>query len=208
MRSVLILALFIFQINANAQPYNRVIKLNMGISGEQFDHVAFSKIINDTGSVKMEFLSWSPTIAYSHEFIFGQILSVSGTVGFQYMNIYYGSQLYGAPYLWASVNPQLSLLYNKGFEIYAKLKVGTTIYIHHPEVIPEPINRLLPNTVNLFTGVTAGFNYFINDKIGLNLELSIWSPELATFGINYRFFRGELPKKDPDNEFKPPLYKD
>ena len=40
--------------------------------------------------------------------------------------------------------------------------------------------------------------FFLPDKLGLNLELSIWSVEMATFGLTYRFFHGELP--DIQNE--------
>ncbi|MEX1000862.1 MAG: hypothetical protein WDZ35_01975 [Crocinitomicaceae bacterium] len=184
-----------------AQPYNRVIRVNTGISGEQFDHRAYANAINDTGAVKFEFLSWSPTLSYTHEFTFGQILSLSGSVGFQYMNLFYGPDHYGGSYFYASVNPQLILFKRKKFEYYIKLRIGATFYMHNRTIIPEPARRLLPQTVNIFTGVTiGGFNYFITDKIGLNLELSIWSPEMATFGISYRFFKGELPEIQNENE--------
>jgi hypothetical protein len=201
MRNTTLLLLFLFQISSYSQPYNRLIKFNLGFSGEQLDHIRIQKAINDTGAVKLEFLSWTPSFSYSHEFIFGKVMSVSGTAGFQYMNLYYGPDYYGAPYLYLSVNPQLSLFYRKNFEYYIKLSVGGTFYFHNPEVIPEPINRLLPEKANLFTGVTlGGFNYFVSDKLGLNLELSIWSPEMVTFGLTYRFFRGELPKIQNEGE--------
>ena len=201
MRSLIISLIILTQFHVHAQPYNRLIKLNLGMSGEHIDHIAIKNSINDTGAVKLDFLSWSPTISYSHEIIFGQVLSLSGAVGFQYLNLYYGPKHYGAPYFYASVNPQVSLFYRKGFEFYVKLKVGATFYIHDPDVIPEPARRLLPGNVNIFTGVTlGGFNYFITDRLGLNLELSIWSPEMATFGLSYRFFRGELPEIENENK--------
>lgn len=198
MRSGLILLFLIILSNGYGQqpsaPFNTLIKVHAGVSHEQIDHERFVRSINDTGSVKLEFLSWSPTISYTHEFALGQIFSISGNVGFQYMNLYYGHQHYGAPYCYVSINPQLSVFYRKRFEYYIKLRVGGSFYFHNPDVIPEPTRRLLPEKANLFTGVTlGGFNYFINDKFGLNLEISVWSPEFVTFGFSYRWFRGELP---------------
>jgi hypothetical protein len=175
--------------------FNTVIKVHTGISNEQIEHVRLRNAINDTGSVKMDFVSWSPTISYTQEFALGRVLYLSGNIGFQYMNLYYGPDHYGAPFFWFSVNPMVMVYSRKKFEYYVKLRAGCSIFIHEPEIIPEPTGRLVPRNINLFTGVTlGGFNYFINDKIGLNLELSIWSPELATFGISYRWFRGELPE--------------
>lgn len=194
MRAVVLFILFIFHLGAYSQPYNRLIKWNLGFSGEHLDHIRIQNAINDTGAVKMEFLSWTPTVSYSHEFILGKVLSVSGTAGFQYMNLYYGHQHYGAPYFYISANPQISVFYRKNFEYYIKLQVGGTFYIHNPDIIPDPINRSLPETANLFTGVTlGGFNLFLTDQLGLNLELTAWAPEMVTFGLTYRFFRGELP---------------
>ncbi|MCB9222871.1 MAG: hypothetical protein R2780_13595 [Crocinitomicaceae bacterium] len=197
MRNI-ILIILLFQFTAIAQeaavPFNRLIKVHTGISNEQFENYRLANAINDTASQKFEFLSWSPTLSYTHEIALGQILSVSGNVGFQYMNIYYGSEHYGAPYFYTSLNPQVSVFYRKKFEYYVKLRVGVSVYLHHPDIIPDPARRLLPERVNLFTGVTlGGFNYFFNDRFGLNLEISVWSPELATFGFSYRFFKGELP---------------
>ena len=187
-----------------AQPYNRLVRVNTGISSEQFDHMGIQNTINDTGAIKMEFVSWSPTLSYTHEVVFGQILSVSGSIGFQYMNLFYGHQHYGGSYFYTSINPQLVLFNRKKFEYYIKLRVGASFYIHNTEIIPDPVHDFLPRTVNMFTGVTlGGFNYFINERIGLNLELSIWSPEMATFGISYRFFKGELPKIQSYENEKP-----
>jgi hypothetical protein len=198
---LLVLLLIVF--TSGFSQYNRLIKVNTGVSSEQFEHQQISKAINDTGAVKLDYLSWSPTLSYTHEIMLGQILSVSGNIGFQYMNLYYGPDHYGAPYMYISVNPQVSLYYRKGFEYYVKLRIGSSFYFHNPHLLPDPAQRLMPNTANIFTGVTlGGFNYFINDHFGLNLELSIWSPELATFGVSYRFYRGELPKiqgEDQDN---------
>lgn len=149
----------------------------------------------------MDFLSWTPCVSYSHEFIFGQVMSVSGTAGFQYMNLYYGSAHYGAPVIYATVNPHVSIFYRKNFEFYMKLSVGASFYIHHPEVLPDNSRKFAPGKVNMVTGVTVGgFNFFLTDRLGLNLELSIWSVEMATFGLAYRFFHGELPKIQNEEE--------
>jgi len=192
---ILLIALLLIVLTPSFSQYNRLIKVNTGVSSEQFEHKQIANAINDTGATKMDYLSWSPTISYTHEIMLGQILSVSGNIGFQYLNIYYGPKHYGSPYMFLSLNPQVSLFYRKGFEYYVKLRIGSSFYFHSPEIMPDPTQRILPNTVNIFTGVTlGGFNYFINDNIGLNLELSIWSPELATFGVSYRFYKGELPK--------------
>lgn len=196
-----LLALFLIVFNTGFSQYNRLIKVNTGVSSEQFEHKQIANAINDTGAIKMDYLSWSPTISYTHEIMLGQILSISGNIGFQYMNIYYGPDHYGSPYMYASINPQVSLFYRKGFEYYVKFRIGSSFYFHSPELLPDPAQRIMPNTVNIFTGVTlGGFNYFINDNIGINLELSIWSPELATFGVSYRFYRGELPKVQGENQ--------
>jgi hypothetical protein len=63
------------------------------------------------------------------------------------------------------------------------------------------MRRLFSDNLSVFTGVTiGGFNYFISDHLGLNLEINIWSPELATFGITYRYFKGELPEIESTKE--------
>jgi hypothetical protein len=196
MRLSLLLLLFIcIPSFAQPTPFNRLMKVHVGMTSEQLDHYRYAKAINDTGDVQLDYLSWSPSVSYTHEFALGQILSVSGNIGFQYLNLYYGNQHYGAPYFYASINPQVSVFYRRKFEYYVKLRVGATFYIHNPDIIPDPARRLMPETVNMFTGITlGGFNYFITDKFGLNLELSVWSPELATLGFSYRFFKGELPE--------------
>ena len=202
-RSVLFFFIF-FTVAAYSQPYNRVIKWNVGFTLPQLQHINLTKDINDTGSVKMDFLSWTPSISYSHEFIFGKVLSVSGTAGFQYLNLYYGPAHYGAPFFYATVNPQVSIVYRKNFEFYMKLQAGASFFMHNPDVLPGSLRRLTPDKVNLITGVTlGGFNFFINDKLGLNLELSVWSVEMATFGLTYRFFKGELPEIQNESEETP-----
>ncbi|UKN01812.1 hypothetical protein K6119_18990 [Paracrocinitomix mangrovi] len=202
MRNLLIIFTLFISLHTQAQStYNRLIQFNAGFSKVHLDNIRIQNAINDTSAQKFEILSWTPTISYTHEFALGQIISVSGSVGFQYLNIYYGPDYYGAPYFYISANPKVSLFYRKGFEYYIKLRVGGSFFIHHPDVIPEPTRNLLPERANFFTGVTlGGFNYFINDKIGLNLELSIWSPEMATFGLTYRFLKGEQPTLQNDKQ--------
>ena len=76
-----------------------------------------------------------------------------------------------------------------------------SVWFHNTDILTEQMTRLFPDKVNLFTGVTlGGFNFFISDHLGLNLELSIWAPEMATFGLSYRFFRGELPTIQENQE--------
>lgn len=193
-KKLLLILSLIYGLSGYSQIHNRVIKINTGFSTEQFDHKNTFEAFNDTSSHTFELVSWSPTLSYSHEFVVNQVLSFSGTLGFQYMNIYYDHQYFGSPYLYASLNPQVSLFYKRGFEYYIKLQAGVTVWFHHPEIINDQMRRLFPDRVNMFTGVTlGGFNYYLSDHMGLNLELSIWSPELATFGVTYRFFKGELP---------------
>lgn len=194
MRKVLVIFCLVVGLTGTSQIHNRVMKVNTGISTEQFDHKNVFEAINDTSSHHFDFVSWSPTISYSHEFVVTNVLSFSGKLGFQYMNIYYDNQYYGAPYIYASINPQVSIFYRRGFEYYIKLQAGLTVWFHHPDILTDQMRRLFPDRVNMFTGVTlGGFNYYLTDHLGLNLELSIWAPEMATFGVSYRFFKGELP---------------
>ena len=135
---------------------------SLGYTSEHLDHLRLQKNINDTGAVKMDFLSWTPSISYSHEFIFGKVLSLSATGGFQYMNLYYGSEHYGAPFFYVTANPHVSIFYRKNFEFYMKLQVGASFYIHNRDVLPENVRRFAPRPVNLVTGVTVGgFNFFL-----------------------------------------------
>jgi hypothetical protein len=192
------LCCFIFFSGAfflTAQIHNRVLKINSGVSYEQFGHKNIFAVINDTSAHQFEMVTVLPTISYSHEFVMNDVISLGGRVGFQYMNAYYDDQHYGTPYAWISANTIISVFYRKGFEYYVKLQAGLTFWFHHPEIITDQMRRLFPDHVNLFTGVTlGGFNYFITDNLGLNLELSIWSPEMATLGLSYRFYKGELPE--------------
>lgn len=167
----------------------------MGVSYDQFAHKNSFAAINDTSQSKFELVTVLPTFAYSHEFVITDILSISGRAGFQYLNEYYNNQYFGSPYLFLSVNPQVSVFYRNGFEYYVKLQAGITCWFQHKEILPDQTSRFFPDKVNLFTGVTiGGFNYFITDHLGLNLELNIWSPEMVTFGVSYRYFKGELPE--------------
>lgn len=177
----------------NGQIHNRLLKINVGVSSEQFIHKSTFQDINDTSLHEFEMVTTMPTFSYSHEFVINDILSMSGKVGFQYMNAFYDNQHYGTPFLYISANPQVSLFYRKGFEIYVRLQAGISFWFNKPEILTDQMKRLFPEPVNFFTGVTGGFNYFLTDHLGLNLELSIWSPEMVTFGISYRYFKGELP---------------
>ncbi len=188
-----VILLVMFSV-VNGQIHNRLIKVNLGISSEQIDLKNDIAAFNDTSSHKFEFVSKSPTISYTHEFILGNILSISGKAGFQYMNIYYDHQYYGSPLVFLSVNPALSLFYRNKFEYYIKLQVGATYWLNKPELLTDLTRRIFPEDFRVFTGVTiGGFNYYFSEKMGANLELSLWSPELVTFGLSYRFFRGEIP---------------
>lgn len=192
-RIIFVFTLFCSQL-IFAQLHNRVIKFNVGLSSEQIDFKNTISGINDTSAHAFEFVSKSPIISYSHEFLFGNIMSISGKAGFQYFNIFYDNQHYGSPYAFASINPQISIIYTGRFEYYVKLQFGVQYWFNNPELLSGQIARNFPEKATIFTGVTlGGFNYFISDKIGLNLELSIWSPELLTFGLSYRFFSGEMP---------------
>lgn len=177
-----------------SQIHNRLIKFNIGYSSEQIEHKNQIEIHNDTSSNKFEFVSSSPIVSYTHEFVLSNVISVSGKAGFQYLNIFYNNQHYGSPYTFVSLNPQLSVFYNKKFEYYIKLQVGVNYWFNQPDLLPGVTRRFFPEKLNVFTGVTlGGFNYYLTDKVGLNLELSFWSPELLTFGVSYRFFKGEMP---------------
>ena len=194
MLRIALVLLFFSSFFLASQIHNRLLKINVGATLTQFAHKNTLASINDTSSHQFDYVFAMPAISYSHEFVINDVLSISGKVGFQYMNIYYDNQYYGSPFTYISVGPQLSLFYRLGFEYYIKLHAGASIWFHHTEIITDQMRRLFPDRANMFTGVTlGGFNYFISDQLGLNLELSIWSPEMATFGISYRFFKGELP---------------
>jgi len=169
------------------------VKINVGVSSEQFIHKRTFQTINDTSVHEFEMVTTMPTFSYTHEFVINDILSMSGKAGFQYMNAYYDNQYYGTPYLFISANPQVSVFYRRGFEMYVRLQAGLSFWFNKPELITDQMRRLFPDHVNFFTGVTGGFNYFLTDHLGLNLEVSIWAPEMISFGISYRYFKGEIP---------------
>ena len=187
--------LFLAALGLHAQVHNRLLKVNLGVSYEQFIHQSTFDAINDTSSHEFEMVTVMPTFSYSHDFVMNEVISLGGKIGFQYMNVFYDGETYGSPYAYVSVNPVISVFYRRGFEYYVKLQAGLSFWFHHPEIITDQMRRLFPDHVNFFTGVTlGGFNYFITDHLGLNLELSVWSPEIATFGLSYRFYKGELPE--------------
>ncbi|MBK9193018.1 MAG: hypothetical protein IPM77_16805 [Crocinitomicaceae bacterium] len=172
-----------------------MIKFSTGVSYDQFTRKNLFAAMNDTSANEFEMVTAMPVFAYSHEFVMNDVISFSGRVGFQYLNEYYNNQYYGSPFIMLSVNPQISVFYRRGFEYYVKLQAGMSFWFQHTEVLSDQQKRYFPDKVNFFTGVTlGGFNFFVSDHVGLNLELNLWSPEMAAFGITYRFFRGELPE--------------
>lgn len=194
MRFLFLLLIITFTSGVFGQIHNRLIKFNVGISSEQITHRNDILDFNDTSDHEFEFVSKAPAFSYTHEFILSNILSVSGKAGFQYLNIFYDNQHYGSPFVHLSLNPALSLVYTGKFEYYVKLQVGVMYWFNKPELLSDISRRIFPEKFNVFTGVTiGGFNYYFSEKMGANLELSLWSPELLTVGLSYRFFRGELP---------------
>lgn len=176
-----------------AQLHNRLIKLNVGISNEQIDLKRSINEYNDTSSKKIEMVTLMPIVSYTHDFIFSNRLSISGKVGFQYLNLFYNNQHFVSSFLFLSVNPTISIYYQKKFEYYIKLQVGADYWFNKPELLDYQSRKIFPKKVNPIIGVTlGGFNYYISEKLGLNLELSIWSPEFLTFGVSYRFLKGKF----------------
>ncbi|MDA7803943.1 hypothetical protein N8987_05145 [Crocinitomix sp.] len=189
-----LLFLLLFASTGHAQIYNRLVQVNIGVSSEQFSFEEDISNFNDTSSHAFDFVSKSPLISYTHTLIFGDKFALAGKLGFQYLNIFYDNKYYGSPFTYISINPTLTIFYKKRFEYYVRLNVGATFWFNQPEPLPNVARRVFPEKVSAITGITVGgFNYFVTDKLGLNLELSIWSPELLTFGLNYRFHRGEKP---------------
>ncbi|MEO9531901.1 MAG: hypothetical protein ABJG68_15890 [Crocinitomicaceae bacterium] len=173
--------------------YNQSSKLSLGYSSEQLDHTILKNGINDTGAVQMSFKSWAPSVSYTHDFIFGDVITLSANVGFQYMNMEYGGQKYGGTFLYTGIAPSATLFHRANWEYYIKLKLGGLFYFHNPDIIPEPARRFFPEKANFFTGVTlGGFNFFFTEHLGMNIELSVWSPEMITAGITYRFYGKQL----------------
>lgn len=187
--AITVLTFTCFSQNINTQGYNQVSKLSFGYSNEHMDHYILKNGINDTGAVALDFKGWSPSISYTHEFIFGNVLSICGNLGYQYMNLNYGGQKYGGSFTYFSVAPKITLVHRLNFEYYMKLKAGGIFYFHEPNIIPEPARRFLPDKANVFTGVTLiGLDFLFAKNLGFNMELSVWSPEFITAGITYRFY--------------------
>lgn len=173
----------------------------MGVSYDQFAYKNAFDAINDTSDHEFELETVMPVMIYSHEFVANNIISFSGRLGFQYMNQFYDYKPFGGSYLFISANPQISIFYRRGFEYYIKLQAGLVYRFQKTEVLEDQQRRYFQDDLSFFTGVTlGGFNYFITDNLGLNLEINIWSPEMATFGISYRFFKGELPEIENTND--------
>lgn len=197
MKNYLLLVIFCLPLGLFGQDapvsYNTASKVNIGFSSEHLDHFILSNSINDTSSIQMNFNGWSPSISYTQDFVFGDVISVSANLGFQYMNLSYGTASYGGSNLYTSIAPSVTLVNRLKWEYYIKLKLGGVFYWNDRQVIPEPSTRFFPERANFFTGVTlAGFNFFLNDKWGINLEASVWSPELLSIGGLYRFHSKSL----------------
>ena len=191
---------------ANGQIHNRLVKFNIGISNEQLRLKKGITNFNDTSLVNsFDYNLALPAISVSEEFTLNELFSLTGTLGYQYFDIDYNGEKYGTNLFFGSVNPQLSVFYRAGFEYYLKLKVGVAYRQGKIESIPEYTQRFFPSKVNVFTGVTiAGINVFFHDNWGANFELALWSPELISAGLTYRFFKGEMPENLPENGY----YKD
>ena len=188
---------FLFAISTSfAQIHNRVLKFNVGVNGEQFSLAKDINTFNDTSSLDQFNHKYTlPTLSISEEFTLNELFSLTGTIGYQYYNIDFNNQKYGTNLFFASVNPQLSVFYRAGFEYYVKLKVGVIYRQGNLESIPAYTQRFFPTKLNMFTGVTfAGVNVFFHDNWGANMELALWSPELVSVGLTYRFFKGEMPE--------------
>ncbi len=177
-----------------AQLHNRLIKFNVGISNEQIDLKRSITANNDTSLKKFELVTLMPIVSYAHDFIFSNRLSISGKVGFQYLNLFYNDLYFGSSFLYLSINPTISIYYQKRFEYYIKLQVGADYWFNNLELLDYKTRKIFPEKINPIIGVTlGGFNYYVSENLGLNLEISIWSPEFLTFGVSYRFLKGEVP---------------
>jgi hypothetical protein len=173
--------------------YNQTSKLSIGYTSEHLDHFILKNGINDTGAVQLNFDGWAPSVSYTHDFVFGSVISLSANIGFQYMNLDYGGQQYGGTFMYMGLAPSATVVHRTNWEYYIKLKLGAVFYFHNPDIVPEPARRFFPEKANIFTGVTlGGFNFFFNEHLGMNIELSIWSPEMITAGITYRFYNKAL----------------
>lgn len=193
----LLLIFFLLGISTSfSQIHNRVLKFNIGVSGEQFSLADDIEKFNDTSSFNQFTHNLTlPSFSFSEEFTLNELFSLTGTIGYQYYDIDFNNQKYGTNLFFASVNPQLSVFYRAGFEYYIKLKVGLIYRQGDFNSVPVYTQRFFPTKFDMFTGVTfAGINVFFHDNWGANMELSLWSPELVNVGLTYRFFKGELPE--------------
>jgi len=181
--------------NSISQIHNRVFKLNVGYSGEQFRFSNTVKSFNDTSMVNNFDHKYAlPVFSVSEEFILSKVFSVSGTVGYQFFNTKYNDSKYGSHIMFGSINTQL-IFYNRGFEMYVKLKFGMIYRENRSSDLPFYTQRFMAEKFNLITGASVGVNYFVNNRWGINAELSFWSPELINFGLTYRFFKGITPMR-------------
>ena len=88
-------------------------KFSIGYSSEQLDHYVLKQGINDTGSVQMSFDGWLPAASYTHDFILGDVITLSANAGFQYMNMTYGGQKYGGTFIYTSIAPSATIYHRQ-----------------------------------------------------------------------------------------------
>lgn len=202
MKKLLFLSFLLLSWSSLAQIHNRTLKFNVGVSREQFDFENSVNAFNDTSLVdKFNHKYTLPTLTVSEEFTLNQFFSISGTLGYQMFNTNYNDTYYGTQLFFASVNPQLSVVYRTRYEIYIKLKLGAVYRVSEYESLPEQTQHYFPVNFNLFTGASGGINWFISNNWGINIELSVWSPELVNVGLTYRFFKGKMPTKAQIDEY-------
>jgi len=194
MKKMLFLSFILCTVSSFAQVHNRMLKFNIGLSHEQFDFKNKVQAFNDTSLVnKFDHNFTLPVMSISEDFALNELFSVSGTVGYQLSDTKYNSTNYGTHLIFGSINPQLSVFYRSGYEFYIKLKLGMIYRISEYSSLPDQTQRFFAENYNLSTGVSGGFNFFMNDNWGINVELSLWSPEFINFGLTYRFFKGKTP---------------
>ncbi len=112
-----------------------MIKLNVGFKSERINYKEDILTFNDTSNHQFEFVSKSPTTSYAREFILGYVFSVSGKLGFPYLNIFYDNQHYGSPFVYGSINPAVSVFYNGKIEYYVKLQFGFMYRFNRPDLL-------------------------------------------------------------------------
>ena len=194
MKKMLFLSFILFSATSYSQIHNRMFKFNIGLSHEQFDFKNTVKVFNDTSLVNhFDHKYAAPVFSISEDFTLNQLFSISGTIGYQMFSTKYNNSNYGTHLFFGSINPQLSIFYRTGYEIYIKLKLGMIYRASKYSDLSDQTQRFFPEKFNLFTGVSGGVNLFVNDNWGINVELSIWSPEFVNFGLTYRFFKGKMP---------------